>query len=84
VARQRADDQPAARDGLLEGGQLLVALEQLGRLAVPVTRVGARADLDRLETELLHVVERFLEGLVAEQYGEHAKLHEPVSLCVSS
>ena len=75
VARQRADDEPAAGDGVLERLQLLLALQQLGRLAVAVARIGARADLDGLEAELLHVVERCFKWLVAEENREDPDLH---------
>ena len=79
VAGQRADHEPAARDGVFERLELLLALQQLGRLAVPVARIRARADLHRFEAQLLHVVERLFKRLVAEEHRENADFHSRVS-----
>ena len=41
-----------------------------------VARIGAGADLDRLDAELHETVERRLERRVSEEDGEDADLHE--------
>src|SRR5262245_35152629 len=75
VAAEGADRQASPIDRLLESLQLAVALQQFCRFAVCIAGIGARADLDRLESKLLDVVERFLEGLAAEQDCKDADFH---------
>src|SRR5438132_10397823 len=87
MAAQRADDQPAALDGLLERLQLRRILQERSRLAVRVAGIRAAADLHGADAERLEVVERLLEGLAAEQDREHADLHRlliPVSVATKA
>jgi hypothetical protein len=55
--------------------QLLLAGKKRRRLAVRVSRISARTDLNGLDAQLDEVVERFLERLVAEEHCEDADFH---------
>ncbi len=75
MTAQGADDEPTALNGLAKCLQFPRIREERRRLTMGVARIGAAADLDRLDAQRLQVVERFLERLVAEQHRKYANLH---------
>src|SRR5207302_10005961 len=84
VLAEPADDEAARLDRVPIRLRLLSVGEQLVRLAVRVSRIVARAELHRVESQLDHLVEHLLERQVAVQDGEHAQLHIDTSLTMSS
>src|SRR5262245_2351383 len=80
VARQRADDQLALLDDILERLQLLIAGEKLRGIAVVVPGIRAGADFDRLHALLDQVIEDLLERFLPEQDGENADPHADSNL----
>jgi hypothetical protein len=75
VAAQRADDQTAAIDGLLERLQTPVARQQRGRVGQRVARIGPGPDFEGPEAQVDDVVQRFFERLLSKQDGEHSDFH---------
>src|SRR5262245_32188337 len=75
MATQGADSQVALAEGVTKGPQLPVAGQQLGRLAMRIARIRARADLNRLEPELDDGIEHLLERTIGQQNCEDAEFH---------
>ena len=64
VFKQRREFLPAVR-----------VVKQLGRLAVPVSRIAARADLDGLDANPCQILQRFAERQRIQRDGEHSDFH---------
>jgi hypothetical protein len=75
MAGERADDQAALLDSFSESLYGAAVLEQGRWVAVSITWIGSRAQLDGLQAHFSHMIQHFFQGLILEKHGENAKFH---------